>query len=137
MPKTVQPYDEQLITKFGKELKELLNGRKLTQKEFAKLMGVEENTVLAWVKGRRQPTYTNLCAILRYLNIDYGESLFQWIIDQPSELERSRKRLNEYYEKVGNQSIQIRELQKKIKELEAKLDNCEKRWNGYFGVKPS
>ena len=137
MPKKIQPSDEQLVTNFGKGLKELLNERNLTQKEFAEGIKVEENTVIAWVKGRRQPTYTNLCAILRFFNIDYGDSLFQWILDQPSKLESSRKRLNEYYEKVANQSIQIRKLQEKIKELEAELDNCEKAWNSYLGVRPN
>lgn len=137
MPKEIQAPDEELIIKFGRELKKLFEKKNLTQKEFAKRIGVQENTVTAWVMGRRQPTYTNLCAILRFFNIDYGESLFQWLIDLSSKSTSLRKQLNECYEKVGNQSIQISKLKEKVHELENELEKYKKFYDMVMGGKPN
>lgn len=55
------------------KLKELRNHRTLSQREFAKILGVAQATVASWEVGRTEPDNTMLKQIANYFNvsIDY------------------------------------------------------------------
>ncbi|MBQ8178445.1 MAG: helix-turn-helix transcriptional regulator [Clostridia bacterium] len=46
--------------KFGERLNELLKAENVSQKDFAKSIGVSQSIVCDWIKGRSQPTADNI-----------------------------------------------------------------------------
>ena len=58
---------------FGQRLKERIAEKGLSQKQFAKAVGITEGAVAHYIKGQRYPTYAVLCRI----STTYG-----WSIDE-------------------------------------------------------
>lgn len=54
----------------GGHLKRCRLGRKVTQKEAARLIGVDPFTVLNWEKGRTEPPISAIPGILKFLGYD-------------------------------------------------------------------
>lgn len=54
---------------FGSRLKELLNDRQLSQKDFAEDLSIAASTVGNYVRGIREPDYETLKRIASYFNI--------------------------------------------------------------------
>lgn len=55
---------------FGDVLKQLRIESKLTQKEFARIMGVSESTIGMYERNQREPAFEVLEAIADYFNVD-------------------------------------------------------------------
>lgn len=58
-----------MSTEFRQILKEFLNENKLTQVEFAKMVGVRQGQVSEWLYGKSKPGYDNLRAMAQAFNI--------------------------------------------------------------------
>lgn len=56
--------------KFNDRLKELRQGRKLTQEEFAKLSGISRSAIGMYESGRREPNFKTLELIADFFNVD-------------------------------------------------------------------
>lgn len=56
---------------FGQRLKERIAEKGLSQKQFAKAVGITEGAVAHYIKGQRFPTYSVLCRI----SAKYGWSM--------------------------------------------------------------
>lgn len=58
---------------FSKRLKELLEVEKISQKDFAKKVGVSPSCVTFWLKAERQPTAENLYTVSKAfdVSVDY------------------------------------------------------------------
>lgn len=64
--------NKELIT-FAKNLKMFIKQSGLNQKEFAKKVGVSETCVSKWILMQTEPTYTNICNILKVLKCSFEE----------------------------------------------------------------
>ena len=69
---------------FGKELRELLKERNLSQETIAKAIGVSQRAVSKWINGQSEPTESNIVACAKYFNITADEILG---IDSPNSTE--------------------------------------------------
>lgn len=59
----------------GNKLKQLRNGKKLTQKELGEVLGVTKSSICCYEKGTRTPTLENLLDISKFFGIKV-ETLF-------------------------------------------------------------
>lgn len=62
-----------LTEKFGQHLKSLRTDAELSQREFAKKLGVPESTYANWEQGRREPSLFDIYNILYTLDIEANE----------------------------------------------------------------
>lgn len=60
---------------FKEILKEFLEEKKLTQKEFAEKIGVKQSQVSEWLKGKSNPSYINL----KNMSLSFGVSADYWL----------------------------------------------------------
>lgn len=51
-------------------LRDLMKEEGLNQVRFAEKIGVKQNTVSAWLLGKKEPCITNLWLIADYFNVD-------------------------------------------------------------------
>jgi len=51
-------------------LRDLMKEEGLNQVKFAEKIGVKQNTVSAWLLGKKEPCITNLWLIADYFNVD-------------------------------------------------------------------
>lgn len=61
---------------FGGRLKYLLQNEKITQKDFADLIGITETTLSRWISGSRRPNTDMLYKICNSLNCSADYLLF-------------------------------------------------------------
>lgn len=61
--------------KTGQFLKELRNGKKLTQAELAEILGVTNRSISRWENGATMPDFDLLIALAKYYDIEIGEIL--------------------------------------------------------------
>jgi transcriptional regulator with XRE-family HTH domain len=61
-------YDNDM-NKFGEKLKEMRTEKKLSQKELAKALEVDQRSISNWETGFRQPDYNTLIRISKYFNV--------------------------------------------------------------------
>lgn len=59
-----------MTTAFKEILKDFLEERKLTQREFAEKIGVKQSQVSEWVNGKSNPGYYNLRNIAINFDLD-------------------------------------------------------------------
>ena len=72
---------DKIKNEFGERLKKLLKNKGIQQKEVAISLHIQRNTVSAWINGQREPTLTNLWALMEFLqskcpNIEILKELF-------------------------------------------------------------
>ena len=58
---------------FAKNLKIYIKEAGLNQKEFAEKVGGSRTCVSKWILMQREPTYSNICNILKVLNCTFEE----------------------------------------------------------------
>ncbi|MBO5068702.1 MAG: helix-turn-helix transcriptional regulator [Clostridia bacterium] len=58
---------------FKDNLRELRKEKKLSQKEFAKMLGVPSSTYANWEQGRREPNVSDIFNIITTLGIEPNE----------------------------------------------------------------
>lgn len=51
-------------------LKELMAEEKLNQVKLAEKIGVKQNTISAWLLGKKEPSITSLWLLADYFNVD-------------------------------------------------------------------
>lgn len=51
-------------------LKELMKEEKLNQVKLADKIGVKQNTISAWLLGKKEPSITSLWLLADYFNVD-------------------------------------------------------------------
>ncbi len=66
-------YTGTLIARFAKHLKQLREETDLSQKEFAKKLGVPESTYANWEQGRREPSIFDIYNLLYTFDIEANE----------------------------------------------------------------
>ncbi len=66
---------------FGSKLQEILNEKKITQKEFAKMLNMSQSAVNTYCTGARLPSFEVLKSICIALNesADYLLGLVDWL----------------------------------------------------------
>ena len=57
------------MIQFSKRLKELRTENKILQKDLAKVLGVQQNSVSGWENGSREPDFAMLEKIAVYFNV--------------------------------------------------------------------
>jgi transcriptional regulator with XRE-family HTH domain len=57
------------MIKFGEKLKELRIDKKLSQKELAEILVVDQRTISNWEKEFRQPSFEMLVLIAKYFQV--------------------------------------------------------------------
>lgn len=58
---------------FSKRIRELRKEKGYTQKQFAKLLGMKENTYSGWERGRREPRLYDYLNIIYVLDLDISD----------------------------------------------------------------
>ena len=61
--------------KFAKNLKDLRKAKKITQKQLATTLGVDQRTVSAWENGICEPSFARLAEICQFFNETFDEIL--------------------------------------------------------------
>lgn len=51
-------------------IKELMKEEKLNQVKLAEKIGVKQNTISAWLLGKKEPSITSLWLLADYFNVD-------------------------------------------------------------------
>lgn len=51
-------------------LKELMAEEKLNQVRLAEKTGIKQNTISAWLRGKKEPSVTSLWLLADYFNVD-------------------------------------------------------------------
>lgn len=51
-------------------IRELMNEEKLNQVKLAEKIGVKQNTISAWLLGKKEPSITSLWLLADYFNVD-------------------------------------------------------------------
>jgi len=51
-------------------LKELMAEEKLNQVKLAEKTGIKQNTISAWLRGKKEPNVTSLWLLADYFNVD-------------------------------------------------------------------
>lgn len=64
--------DEIKIT-FSQNIKYLIKAKILSAKAIAKLMDKEETTIYKWAQGTREPVFTDVLKLARFLNLTADE----------------------------------------------------------------
>lgn len=113
--------------RIGLKLKEILKEKKLLQNEFAKMIGVTENTVSNWIKGGNI-TVTNLENICKALNIPinyFEEDGILLVAEEPESPYRKKCEMCEVKNKLIaalelNNQMLLNELRKYDPGFEAK-----------------
>ncbi len=54
---------------FGKTLYRLLKARKMTQKDFAGIIGLDPSTISRWINGYTYPTLSMRRSVAKYFNV--------------------------------------------------------------------
>ena len=54
----------------AERIKELMKDEKLNQTRLAEKIGVKQNTVSAWVLGKKEPSIKSLWLLADYFNVD-------------------------------------------------------------------
>ena len=54
----------------AERIKELMKDEKLNQTRLAERIGVKQNTVSAWVLGKKEPSIKSLWLLADYFNVD-------------------------------------------------------------------
>lgn len=67
---------------FGENLKTERMAKKLSQIEFANLLGVSQQQVSQWELNKVEPTLSNIIAIISILEIDFEDLIFDIDIDK-------------------------------------------------------
>ena len=67
---------------FGENLKTERMAKKLSQIEFANLLGASQQQVSQWELNKVEPTLSNIIAIISILEIDFEDLIFDIDIDK-------------------------------------------------------
>ena len=62
-----------LLHDFGRNLKDLLNDSRISQKELSELTGISEPTISRYIAGNMMPTLKNIVSIMEALDCDYED----------------------------------------------------------------
>jgi transcriptional regulator, XRE family len=54
----------------AKRIKELMKEEQLTQSALAEKIGVKQNTISAWLLGKKEPSIRSLWLVADYFNVD-------------------------------------------------------------------
>lgn len=54
-------------------IKDILNKNKLSQEDFAKVIGVNQTTVSQWLLGKKQPSFRSILAIYENFGVTPNE----------------------------------------------------------------
>lgn len=54
----------------AKRIKELMKEEQLTQSALAEKIGVKQNTISAWLLGKKEPSIHSLWLVADYFNVD-------------------------------------------------------------------
>lgn len=54
----------------AKRIKELMKEEQLTQSALAEKLGVKQNTISAWLLGKKEPSIHSLWLVADYFNVD-------------------------------------------------------------------
>lgn len=103
---------KEIKTEFGLRLKNLLKLNDIQQKNLSFSIGIDQNTVSAWITGKQEPTLSNIWSLLdffkkEYPNVNALKSLFfDFYKDEKIELtEKTKAQLDkiiEYLTKLKN-----------------------------------
>lgn len=95
----------------GKRIQQLLNEKKLTQRQLAEALHLNPNTVNGYIHSRRYPDCETAAAIAAYLNIsvDYllGNSSIRHLSDLP--LSKNELLLIDHYRSLDEKGRQLLE----------------------------
>ena len=61
---------------FGENLKNERMAKKLSQNEFANLLGVSQQQISQWELNKVEPTLSNIIAIITILEIDFEDLIY-------------------------------------------------------------
>ena len=78
-------------------LKELRNNKGISQREFAQMLGISQQTVGSWEVGRTEPDNTMLKQIAKYFNVS-----IDYLLDNENENTKKELTLNEKQTKLIN-----------------------------------
>ncbi len=54
----------------AKRIKELMKEEQLTQSALAEKIGIKQNTISAWLLGKKEPSIRSLWLVADYFNVD-------------------------------------------------------------------
>lgn len=61
-----------MVIKFAENLKNLRQGKNLTQSQLAKILGVDQRTISAWEKGICEPSFEMLIKLCELFDEDFN-----------------------------------------------------------------
>jgi transcriptional regulator with XRE-family HTH domain len=68
--------ENEILTRFGKRVKELRSEKKLTQEQFAQKTGLHKNYIGMVERGERNPSLINIQVIAKGLEISISELMW-------------------------------------------------------------
>jgi transcriptional regulator with XRE-family HTH domain len=68
--------ENEILTQFGKRVKELRSEKKLTQEQFAQKTGLHKNYIGMVERGERNPSLINIQVIAKGLEISISELMW-------------------------------------------------------------
>lgn len=80
----------------GKKIRKIRDGKNLSQKRFAKKIGLSEKTISAYENGRITPPYR----VLEKISNTYGITIISFSEDQKQTLETKIKKLEDSVQEV-------------------------------------
>lgn len=103
---------KEIKAEFGQRLKHLLKSNDIQQKNLSLSIGIDQNTVSAWITGKQEPTLSNIWSVLDFFkkefpNINALKSLlFDFYKDEKIELTEKTKvqldKIIDYLTKLKN-----------------------------------
>ena len=108
--------DYTLHTFFGRNLKNMLEQRNMSQKEFAEAVGVSESTVTHWCKGVKVPKMSRVDVICKVLDCNRAELFSDDIIIEKitSNSDEMAKRLAYYRLLADYEGLDVKDLEKAV-----------------------
>ncbi len=64
---------EELLERFRKNLKDKIEDKEYSQREFAKLLGCDQTSISKWINAKAEPKLSNILKILEVFDCDFYE----------------------------------------------------------------